>query len=268
MSTSRTVLWAALVFGLLVLPPAISAGQESALPSTSPPNLGAEEATPAPAPADQPQTTGAAEGESSDGEGEGDDRAEPAADPPSEDSSPAEPVAGGEAGGKPTARFASSLTVSIGDNFYSPKAISIEAGDTVTWVNNGQAQHSATASDGSFDTGIFGPGGSRSHTFSRAGTFDYFCSVHGTSQSGTVSVASASGAGGGGAGRGDSGGGGAGGGGDNAPSEASAVASSGAAGDSNTLPATGADVLLPLGVGLALLLAGLGLRVRDRAGPA
>jgi LPXTG-motif cell wall-anchored protein len=180
---------------------------------------------------------------------------------------PADEAGGGSAlrraqASAPAARFAASMTVSIGDNFYSPKSVSIEVGDTVTWVNNGQAQHSATASDGSFDTGVFGPGGSRSHTFSQAGDFDYFCLVHGTAQSGRITVAAASGGGGGASS--SSGGGGAGGG--SGPSEASATASPDAAGDSSSLPATGSDALPPLLAGVALLLAGFALRLRERAG--
>ena len=52
------------------------------------------------------------------------------------------------------ARASASASVSIGDNFYSPASVSIGVGDTVTWANNGQAQHSATADNGSFDTGV------------------------------------------------------------------------------------------------------------------
>ena len=71
-------------------------------------------------------------------------------------------------------------------------SVSIFAGESITWRNNGQAQHSATANDGSFDTGVFGPGASRSESFASPGTFSYYCVVHGLSQSGTVNVASAS----------------------------------------------------------------------------
>ena len=38
--------------------------------------------------------------------------------------------------------------------------------------------HSATANDGSFDTGILSKGGSGSHTFTQAGTFSYICTPH------------------------------------------------------------------------------------------
>jgi plastocyanin len=158
--------------------------------------------------------------------------------------------AGGPDGG---ARKAASASVSVGDNFYSPASVSVAVGDTVTWRNNGRAQHSATADDGTFDTGVFGAGASRSHTFTRAGTFSYYCTVHGQAQSGTVRVLAASG--------GESGGGGGGSGGPSASatgdSEAAAVASPDAAGDSNTLPATGMAAGALALVGLALLASGL-----------
>ena len=239
--------WAALVLALLVLPPALSAGQDpgTADPAATPP----APAPPAP-PADPAQGQGGQQGASGGG-AEPSGGGQPAAVQPTVTAAPATEVSSAES--KQDARLAkaaSSLTVSIGDNFYSPASISIDAGDTVTWTNDGAAQHSATASDGSFDTGIFGPGGSRSVTFDNSGTFNYFCTVHGTAQSGTVTVASASGGGGGG------------------NSEADAVASSGAAGSSTALPSTGSDVIPPMAVGLLLLAAGLALRLRNWFGPA
>jgi LPXTG-motif cell wall-anchored protein len=148
---------------------------------------------------------------------------------------------------------AASALVSVGDNFYSPATVSIAVGDTVTWRNNGQAQHSATASNGSFDTGVFGAGQSRSHTFNTAGTFSYFCTVHGTAQSGTVRVAAASGVGGGGGGNDDTGA-------TAGQSEADAVASAGAAGDANTLPLTGFASMGLAIIGLVLVASGMAVR--------
>lgn len=169
------------------------------------------------------------------------------------------PSDGASVASSPKARKSASASVSVGDNFYSPASVSIAVGDTVTWRNNGQAPHSATADDGSFDTGVFQPGSSRSHTFTRAGTFSYYCTVHGQVQSGTVRVLAASGGGGGG------------GGGASGPeasatgdSEASAVASPDAAGDSNTLPATGLAAGALALVGVALVASGLATRVAGR----
>jgi hypothetical protein len=136
----------------------------------------------------------------------------------------------------------------MGDFFFSPGAVTIAVGDTVTWHNSGQAPHTATAGDGSFDTGTINPGGSGSHTFNSAGTFSYICTIH-PNMHGTVRVLSSSGGGSGGSGSSSSSGSGS--------SEASAVASPGAAGSSTTLPMTGMAVGALALVGLALLASGL-----------
>ena len=153
--------------------------------------------------------------------------------------------------------------MSTGDNFFAPASISVFVGDTVTWKNDGATQHSATADDGSFDTGIFGAGQSRSQTFNSPGTFSYFCTVHGQSQSGTVNVSAASSDGGGGGGAGGGGGGA-----DTAasgPSEAAAVAAPDAAGTSTSLPSTGFPALIMAAIGAVLLSSGLAAgRAADR----
>jgi len=56
----------------------------------------------------------------------------------------------------------------------------VPVGGTVTWTNLGAQAHTATASDGSFDSGLVAPGASASVTFATAGTFAYLCSVHPT----------------------------------------------------------------------------------------
>ena len=43
--------------------------------------------------------------------------------------------------------------VEISDFKFAPEAITVEAGDTVTWTSSDDAPHTATADDGSFDTG-------------------------------------------------------------------------------------------------------------------
>jgi LPXTG-motif cell wall-anchored protein len=79
---------------------------------------------------------------------------------------------------EPKAVAAASGSVTITDFSYAPGTITINQGDTVTWVNNGPTPHSATSSNGAFDTGIFPKGQSRSHTFNEAGTFAYICTPH------------------------------------------------------------------------------------------
>ena len=103
--------------------------------------------------------------------------------------------------------FAATHSVSVIDNDYSPGTITVAVGDTVTWTNNGSAPHTVTANDGSFDSdpdcpdnfdACMQPGDTYSHTFNSAGTFGYFCKVHGQSMAGTVVVEGSDDGGGGG----------------------------------------------------------------------
>ncbi|MGA2924610.1 MAG: cupredoxin family copper-binding protein [Solirubrobacteraceae bacterium] len=68
--------------------------------------------------------------------------------------------------------------VAIADFDFSPGTTTIHVGDTVTWTNGGPSSHTATARDGSFNTGVLKKGASASHTFTAAGTFSYFCEIH------------------------------------------------------------------------------------------
>ena len=79
---------------------------------------------------------------------------------------------------KPIAIAAASTSVTISDFQFAPGGVTVNVGDTVTWTNTGPTPHSATASDGSFDTGIMDEGSSGSHTFTEAGTFAYICTPH------------------------------------------------------------------------------------------
>ncbi len=90
-----------------------------------------------------------------------------------------------------SAPSAGSGTVSMVDNAFSPARMTVRVGSTVTWVNNGAAVHTATAS-GAFDSGLVSPGGRYSHRFDRAGTFPYVCIVH-PGMAGTITVVDASG---------------------------------------------------------------------------
>jgi plastocyanin len=48
----------------------------------------------------------------------------------------------------------------------------------VTWTNNDTAAHTATSTDGVWDSKILNTGDSFSYTFDEAGTFAYICSLH------------------------------------------------------------------------------------------
>jgi len=63
---------------------------------------------------------------------------------------------------------------------YSPATITVMIGmnSTVTWVNRDSAPHTVTATDGSFNSHNLDPGQSYTYTFTRPGTFSYYCSYH------------------------------------------------------------------------------------------
>ena len=69
-------------------------------------------------------------------------------------------------------------TVITSSMAFGPNAISVPVGASVTWSNKDSLTHTATASDGRFDSGAIRPGGSFSFTFTEAGTFQYICSLH------------------------------------------------------------------------------------------
>jgi plastocyanin/mono/diheme cytochrome c family protein len=61
---------------------------------------------------------------------------------------------------------------------YSPSSLTVLVGDVVTWTNGGAFQHTVTANDGSFESGLVDSGASFSFTFSTAGTYNYHCAPH------------------------------------------------------------------------------------------
>jgi plastocyanin len=74
--------------------------------------------------------------------------------------------------------MAADHTVTIKNFAFSPASLDISAGDNVTFVNEDGAPHTATANDGSFDTGRLSSGQSATVTFNSAGEFAYFCQFH------------------------------------------------------------------------------------------
>jgi plastocyanin len=70
-------------------------------------------------------------------------------------------------------------TVVIQGFSFNPAHITVKRGTRVTWINRDMTKHTATASNGAFDSGILRPGQSYSHTFKTAGrTNKYHCEIH------------------------------------------------------------------------------------------
>lgn len=77
--------------------------------------------------------------------------------------------------------------VTISGHKFSPRNLTISAGDTVTFVNNDGAPHTATAKNKSFDTGRLGQGSNATIKFSTAGNINYICAFH-PSMKGKITV--------------------------------------------------------------------------------
>src|SRR5436190_3675993 len=79
---------------------------------------------------------------------------------------------------------ATNVTVSMVNFQFSPKDITINAGDTVTWVNQDFTFHDTTSGTNGVPSGLwhsplFGNGGSFAFTFNVPGGFyGYYCTPH------------------------------------------------------------------------------------------
>ena len=74
--------------------------------------------------------------------------------------------------------LAADQAVDIAGFAFSPGTVTVAVGDTVTWANADAQGHTATADDGSWDTGTIAGNGSKAVTFTTSGTFAYHCSIH------------------------------------------------------------------------------------------
>lgn len=61
---------------------------------------------------------------------------------------------------------------------YAPTEVEVRVGQPVTWTNNDEVMHDVIASDGEFESELFGEGETYSFTPTEPGTIDYVCSIH------------------------------------------------------------------------------------------
>jgi plastocyanin len=74
------------------------------------------------------------------------------------------------------------------DNFvFGPQTITVPVGATVTWTNSDDIPHTAVSTDGVFKSKVMDTDEKFSYTFTKAGTYSYYCSIH-PKMTGTVVV--------------------------------------------------------------------------------
>ena len=85
----------------------------------------------------------------------------------------------------PSASQTAGTTIEMVDLAFEPRALTVQRGQTVTFLNRGKVTHNAKGAD--FFSRVVEPGGSYRHTFKQAGTFRYVCTFH-PGMEGTVTV--------------------------------------------------------------------------------
>jgi amicyanin len=81
------------------------------------------------------------------------------------------------------------------DNFtFAPQSVAIKAGTTVTWINEDDIPHAIAATGKAFRSKVLDTDDKYSFTFTTAGTYEYFCSLH-PHMTGTIVVETTTGGG-------------------------------------------------------------------------
>lgn len=82
---------------------------------------------------------------------------------------------------------AKSVEIKI-DNFsFAPGTFTVAVGTTVTWINHDDIPHTVVSTDGVFKSKVMDTDEKFSYTFTKAGSYPYFCSVH-PKMTGTIVV--------------------------------------------------------------------------------
>ncbi len=65
------------------------------------------------------------------------------------------------------------------DNFsFGPGTLTVPVGIAVTWTNRDDIPHTVVSTDGAFKSKVLDTDEKFSFTFSKAGSYPYFCSIH------------------------------------------------------------------------------------------
>jgi amicyanin len=68
--------------------------------------------------------------------------------------------------------------VTIGNFAFAPKVLTVVSGATVTWTNQDDTPHNVVAVKKTFRSATLDTDERFSMTFTRPGTYDYFCALH------------------------------------------------------------------------------------------
>jgi plastocyanin len=78
----------------------------------------------------------------------------------------------------PASPVTAAPAVHISNFTFGPAMLKVRVGQTVTWTNDDDIPHTVVAIDHSFKSKVLDTGEHFTFTFTKAGTFGYFCSLH------------------------------------------------------------------------------------------
>ena len=65
------------------------------------------------------------------------------------------------------------------DNFsFGPQTASVPVGTTVTWINRDDIPHTSVSTESVFKSKVLDTDEKFSYTFTKAGTYPYYCTIH------------------------------------------------------------------------------------------
>jgi plastocyanin len=65
------------------------------------------------------------------------------------------------------------------DNFvFGPQTLTVAVGTTVTWTNSDDIPHTSVSTEGVFKSKVLDTDEKFSYTFTKAGTYPYYCTIH------------------------------------------------------------------------------------------
>ena len=65
------------------------------------------------------------------------------------------------------------------DNFvFGPQTLTVPVGTTVTWTNSDDIPHTSVSTEGVFKSKVLDTDEKFSYTFTKAGTYAYYCTIH------------------------------------------------------------------------------------------
>ena len=69
-------------------------------------------------------------------------------------------------------------TVKIDNFVFGPQTLTVPVGATVTWTNSDDIPHTSVSTEGVFKSKVLDTDEKFSYTFTKAGTYPYYCTIH------------------------------------------------------------------------------------------